>query len=229
MQIVSLKNPHSGAILTAFLVNSLSEIRPEYKSQGALFVQLSDGALYQWNETDGTMRGIAGFFGKITGIAAPFANLIPGVGQFVSAGLGVVSALIAGTPGQARGLAQITDFGNKILSAFDTLAGQLTPTNTIQIATEADKLVALLSDPNAVYQAKKGKDAEALATFKAQAQQKADALKAAAAELARQTPVSTGNPQANQIANSGDSQIPTGVLYAVGGIAAFYFLTRFIK
>lgn len=229
MQIVNLKNPHSGAILTAFIVNSLSEIRPEFKRDGALFIQAADGALYQWYDTDGTMRGIGGFFGKIMGIAAPFANLIPGVGQFVSAGLGVASSLIAGTPGQARGLQQITDFGNKILSAFDTLAGQLTPQNAIQIATEADKLVALLEDSNAVYQAKKGKDAEALASFKAQAQQRAAQLKAAAAELARQTPVSTGNPQANQNANSGDSQIPTGVFYAVGGIAAFYFLTRFLK
>jgi molybdenum-dependent DNA-binding transcriptional regulator ModE len=133
---------------------------------------------------------------------------------------------VAGQPGQARGLAQITDFGNQILAAFDTLAGQLTPANALQIATEADKLVAHLNDPNAVYQAKKGKDAEALASFKTQAQQKAAQLKAAAAELARQTPVSTGNPQANPNASFGDSQIPTGVLYAIGGIAVFYFLTR---
>jgi hypothetical protein len=228
---VFLTNPHTGETLTAILVSSLSEIRPEQKTPNAIFYQLADGNVYKWFESE-QMAGIGGFFGQLMGIAAPFANLIPGVGQFVSAGLTVASGLIQGKPGQARGLAQITDFGNQVLAAFDSLAGQMTPTNNLQISAEADKLVALLSDSNAVYQAKKGKDAEALTSFKQQAQQKAAQLKAAAAELARNPAMQQGNPQAAppNSANSGNPQpeLTSVALYAVGGIAAFLLLKKLL-
>lgn len=217
-------------------VDSLANVRPEQKRAGQIFYQTKTGEFFVWIEeqNDGeTMRGIGGFFGKLAGIAAPFAALIPGVGQFASIGLSAVSALTQGQAGQARGLSQINAFGAQVIAAFDQLdaaAAQIASApnpqmTAAQIAQEAQKLVAILSDSNAVYQAKKGKDAEALNSFKAQAQQRAQQVTAAAQaaenlRLQQTTQTTSGNLLGSPTSNP--------LIYAGLGIAAFLLLRKLL-
>lgn len=72
----------------------------------------------------------------------------------------------------ARGYDEINTFGTNVMNALKTLKDStISDDNKI---SQAESLVANLSDPTKVYQAKKGKDAELLATFKTKAKELAD-------------------------------------------------------
>lgn len=167
---------------TLYIVNQLPSANENLRG-GDIYVLRNTGEIWQVN-FENQLGGFFSFLGKIAGVAAPIANFIPGVGQYVSAGLRGLSSLSGGGGGGgvAKGLQGITTFGNEVINAFGQLLsqaanGQITKEEAYQ---KADKLVSLLSDGSVVYQAQKGKDAEALNNFKAQAKQKADEVKAAA-------------------------------------------------
>lgn len=93
--------------------------------------------------------------------------------------LGFLSKLInAASDGKtetaARGYEQIMAFGNNVMSSLDVL--RQTDMNTVVKQKEANRIVAMLSDPTLVYQARKGKDADALAHFKKISKESADAI-----------------------------------------------------
>jgi hypothetical protein len=181
------------ATLQVYFVSSLQDINPESLTPGKLFI-LPSGELYEYVLNGGEMGGffgsIGGFFkkaGKVALSVAPVAvNAFPGIGQIASvaiqasAGLASQALANAGSGGVAKGLDGITRFGNEVIRSLDTLIQNAAGYEKKDVYTEADRLVNLLSDPNAVYQAKKGKDADALRRFKETASQKAIQAKAAA-------------------------------------------------
>lgn len=130
---------------------------------------------------DDGLSGIGDTFKKIAGIAlasagaiaAPFtgglSTALIGVGGTIAGGL--IGGIGAAKAGQAKGLAAITAFVKSVLDGFDTLKNNPQMSKADKV-NAGQKLVALLDDNNAVYQAKKGKDAEALATGKTQAKAK---------------------------------------------------------
>ncbi len=106
-----------------------------------------------------------------------------------TAGLPLITGLFSACkPGQACGLSGINAFGAQVLASLDQIvqmmnAGLLPPS---QAASEASRIAASLSDSNMVYQAKKGKDAAALATFKQQAAAKVQQITQLAGQLNQQ-------------------------------------------
>ncbi len=123
----------------------------EYVNQ-RYFGQNPNASVYA--DDDGLGFPIAAVIGAATGVL-PF----------------IKSLFSACTPGQACGLAGITSFGNQVIQTLGQIKqmlenGLLPPQ---QAVSEAQKVAGALADPNFIYQAKKGKDAAALATFKTQA------------------------------------------------------------
>lgn len=168
-------------IATVYLVSSLEAVKPETMFDGAMFM-LPDGETFQFRQSNGGGE-LGGIWSSILSLATPFANFIPVAGPFVSAGLAGLQGLLGANsvPGQAKGLASIDAFGGQVLAKFDELGNaaancKIAPADAYKAA---DEMVAILSNPQAVYQAQKGKDAAALAGFKSQAAEKAQQVKAA--------------------------------------------------
>ena len=94
----------------------------------------------------------------------------------------------------AKGLAGINAFGGEVIQALNQIKAQAANLKPGESAKAADELVALLSDSSKVYQAKNGKDADALRNFKSQAADLATQIKAI--ETAAQTQQVIGNSSA---------------------------------
>jgi hypothetical protein len=188
-------------------VNSIEGIDAA-KFAGDYFV-LPDGRVYKSQVSDQ--------LGFVAALIPLIAAAIPSVVGLFAGG---------GTPGQAKGLAGISAFGNQVLSELDALPGKLQSgeINAAQAIEAANKLVAILSDHSKVYQAKKGADAAALANFKVDAKAKAEQIKAFAASLP--TPTQTSQTAA---ATGENSQVPFGLTtaqMAIGGVILFLVLRR---
>jgi hypothetical protein len=226
-------------IQSVFLVSSLDTVRPETMVDGAIFV-LPGGESFQYRMSG---NGELGFNWKsLLGIGAAAANFIPGVGQFVSVGIGAVGGLIDATktPGQARGLAQINAFGQQVIGALEKLLQTAASCQAMatpqQIVDEANKLAAMLSNSAMVYQAQKGNDAEALANFKQQAAAMVQQIQAAAAACAARQQTGTGTPgTTTQIVNGQVVTVPTTpggidtttlLLFGGVGILALYLVMK---
>lgn len=117
------------------------------------------------------------------------AKTIPGVSNGVANIITTAATAAAGMflvpkppGGPARGLQQVQAFCNQVLAALDNLIQQAGSgqADHATVYSQADQLVALLSDPTAVYQAQHGQDADVLNAAKAAAAQKAQQAKAAA-------------------------------------------------
>lgn len=122
---------------------------------------------------------------------AAFQGLLDKIPTFGQGGGGSSS-------GQAKGLQQITDFVNQVLSALDSL--KQNAANGEDVSAQADQIAALLSDSSRVYQPKKGKDATALADGKSKAAAKVNEIKS----LIQQTRVAVQQQQ-QQSNNSSNS------------------------
>jgi myo-inositol-1-phosphate synthase len=206
---------------------------------------LPSGEMFRFDASRevGQMGGFMDVLGKITGLAAPFANLIPGVGTFISMGLGAASGAISafgGSGGVAKGLAGINAFGGQVMAEFDKLAGMVGQAGKREIDAEADKLVSHLSNPAMVYQAQKGKDAAALADFKQKAAAAAAQIKAATAafetqratqQQQQQPTTTTGGAVSYQTLSNGQvvavpAQTDNTILYALGGAIILILLWK---
>ncbi len=166
---------------------------------------------------DGTMSGGWGDF----------------LGQIGAAGVSLLPSLFGGggggANGQAKGLQAITAFGQQAIQTLGQIlqqlqGGQLSPSDAI---SNAQRIVSALSDPAYVYQAKRGKDAEALAGFKQQAGQMMSQIQAAASAVT--VDPKTGMPNAASPAQSSGmlGGIDTGMLLMLGGgLALLLLLTR---
>ena len=72
--------------------------------------------------------------------------------------------------GQAKGLAAINTAGNQLIQAIQQIANNPQPFGSLQAAiAEAEKLTSYFDNPQVFYQAKSGKDADALNNFRNQA------------------------------------------------------------
>ncbi len=195
------------------------------------------------------LGGIGSFFKKIGAIALPLAGTIAApftggatlalIGAGGSIGGGLLSSTGA-TGGAAKGTAAITAYGEQVIAGINSLVGQLTPDNAAQIAQTADALTNSLSDSSKVYQAKKGKDAAALASAKEQANAAAAQIKRLAGQTARQAAQgqqrqqtgATGTQQSggffSQNANAnGGAEFDTKTILLFGGAAlALIFLLK---
>ncbi|MGI8642393.1 MAG: hypothetical protein ACR2MG_20890 [Pyrinomonadaceae bacterium] len=198
-------------MMVIYLVNSLETIKSSLLVDGNLFA-LPNGEIYRFGKSD-ELGGIKSFFSKyVLPAVAIGVNVIPGIGQVASAaiaaGIGIGGNLLAGGGGGgvAKGLEGINAFGAQVIDALNTLKTQAANLPPGEAATAADKLAALLSDSSKVYQAKKGKDAAALASFKQQAAQLAAEIKTI------QTAV-----QAQQAVNNLPAVIPAGQTTAQTG------------
>lgn len=183
----------------------------------------------------GELSGIGSIFKKIGSglkkvgkialkVAPAVVGFIPGIGpklqKAIDAGLETGNALLnsvgsggsGASGGVAKGLAGITAYGNQVISALDAAMNANLDANGI---TQAEALVASLSDPSRVYQPKKGKDAEALKNFKSQAAQKLDALRARAAQPAQQ-PQQPPNQTAPGAQTTADDGFDTKTLLLIG-------------
>lgn len=169
---------------------------------------------------DGTMSG--GIWGDVLGqIGAAGVSLLPSL--FGGGG--------GGANGQAKGLQAITAFGQQAIQTLGQIlqqlqGGQLSPNDAM---SNAQRIVSALSDPAYVYQAQRGKDADALAGFKQQAAQMMSQIQAAASTIT--VDPKTGMPNATaggQIRASGNAGgIDTGTLLLIGGgLVALLLLTR---
>ncbi len=189
-------------MITVRIVNSLNRVNPATAKIGDLFVVPNGDAydVYRLN-VDDQLGGIGSFFKKIGSAILPFAGAIaaPFTGGLTAGliGLGgsVGGSLLGGSSGgggQAKGLEAITAYGQQVIAALDSVlqSGQI----DAQVLQAAEQLVNSLSDSSRVYQAKKGKDAEALANFKTQGAQKLDQLRAMAAQIAQQQQQQTIQP-----------------------------------
>lgn len=132
------------------------------------------------------------------------------VGAAIGAGsslLPMITGLFSGCkPGQACGLAGINGFGQQAISTLDQIAQmlQMRMIAPAQAMSEANRVANSLSDSSLVYQAKKGKDAAALAGFKQQAAAKVQQITALAG-------------QRQQAITSGGSAGPAGGLGVISG------------
>lgn len=121
---------------------------------------------------------------SIPGLSNTVRNIISTGAQVASQFLGSLNT----SGGQARGLAAINAFGQKVLAQFPQLAQAAQQgMSRAEVYQAADGLVAVLNDKQYVYQAERGKDAEALEAFKAQAKNLAAQVKQLADTLAGQT------------------------------------------
>lgn len=142
--------------------------------------------------------------------------------------------------GQAKGLAAITAFCQRVLGALDQAQAEVAamPVNqrtaaAQQIAQGVSQLVASLSDSAQVYQAKKGRDAEVLAKAKVDADAKARAIIAmlnaggGGGGISVTTGGSAGQPSASGgvsggVSGGGDNTL----LYLALGVMGILLITR---
>jgi len=234
------------AIRKVYFVASLDRIDYQKKILGNLFV-LPNGDCYELTGSD-ELGGIGDFFKKLGSLALPLVGTIaaPFTGGMslaltsaINAGGAIGAGLLggaggsSGASGQAKGLAAIQSAGQQVISTFDALNQKITSDPNFSKSdayTAADKLVSILSDPAAFYQAQKGKDAEALANFKAQAAQLAAKSKsiadAAEAQRAAQPAQKTGAVQMQPIQTA---SLVNGIsnqtlLFVAVGIAAVFIM-----
>lgn len=212
-------------------VSSLENLDP--RMFAGQFLVLPNGDIYQTVTSD-ELGSIGSIFKKIAtvglmsagAIAAPFtgglsaaaaATVIGAIGAAGSVGANLINVFGSGGGGngqQAKGLAAIQAKGQEVISAFDTLNQKINSDATFAKAdayTAADKLVAILSDSSEFYQAKNGKDGEALAKFKTQAAQLAAQSKqlADAADLNRQQALATTGGQIVQTIGANGQVVQT--------------------
>lgn len=114
------------------------------------------------------------------------ADIWSAVGSIGAAGVSLLPSLFGGggsaAGGPARGLAAINAFGSQAIQTLNQILSQLngrqlSPADAI---TNAERIVAALSNPAMVYQAQRGNDADALRNFKAQANAILERIRAAA-------------------------------------------------
>ena len=115
--------------MVIYAVNSLEQIKPSLLIGGYLF-GLPNGEIYQYKTTD-ELGGIGSFFKKyILPAAAIGVNVIPGLGQVasvaISAGIGIAGTALSGGSGGgvAKGLANITAYGNQVIDALRQIKSQ---------------------------------------------------------------------------------------------------------
>lgn len=186
---------------------------------------------YYYDEFDNDeFGGIGSFFKKIAKVASPFISFIPGVGALaataIQTGLGAADGIGGGGGGGvAKGLAGITAFGNQIMQGLDQIAANPVPENVSQ----AEKLAAALSDSAQVYQAKKGKDAAALADFKQKAAAKLAEIKQAAVQLQQQQSGSLFGGGGDENSLIGGVNNNTLLLFGGGGAALILILVLLRK
>lgn len=196
-------------------------------------------------DDDEEFGGIGSFFKKIgkglkkvgkvaLKIAPSVAGMIPVVGGAISSGLEAAQGLTGGGGGSgggiAKGLSGITNYGNQVLQGLEAIAQN---PNAEGVAL-AEKLVASLSDPAQVQQAKKGKDAAALADFKQKAAAKLNEIKTLAGQIQQAGGGNSGggllanllNGGGNSInaANGGGIDSGTLLLFGGGGLALIVVL-----
>lgn len=229
---------------------STLEAPPYSAAYAADFLVLPSGELLV-RASSGNIGGFSDIFRTIGIIGAQtsgaIAAAIPGVSNGVANIIGTAAQAAAGQflvpkppGGPARGLAQVQAFCNQVLQALDNLIAQAA-SGQIDHATvyaHADQLVALLSDPTAVYQAQHGDDANALNTAKAAAAQKAQQAKQAADAVSQA--IATGqqpgtvttpviDPATGQIiqqpAAAGSLDITTIAIIAGAGLALGWLLS----
>lgn len=221
---------------TVRLVPALTSVNLSTATPGDLYLT-ANGDLYRYERQD-QLGGIGSFFKKLgTGLlkVAPFAvGFIPGIGglsqaltqKIAGAVAGGASSLAGGLGGGgggglAKGLAGITNYGNEVIRVLSeaknaNLDGAM--------LSQAEALANSLSDPAKVYQAKKGKDAEALAAFKQQAGQLLNELRAKAAQQPTQQELVQQQQQQQAQGNSIFGGIDSSTILLLGGVfAAIYF------
>lgn len=162
------------------------------------------------------------------------------VGQIGAAGVSLLPGLLGGggssAGGPARGLAAIQAAVQQALSSLQSLLAQAQQGNAANVLAEARRIEAALSNPQYVYQAQRGADAEALRNGKAQAaaivaqiQSLASSVPASPTQTGGLPPVmssggSVGNPNASAPGVSG-SAIDNSTLLIVGmGLVALFVL-----
>lgn len=239
-------------------VNSIENLDPQLFNGQILITP--DGSAYLAQTVD-ELGGIGDFFKKLGSIALPLVGTIaaPFTGGMslaltsaINAGGAIGAGLLGGIGGggnsqQAKGLAAIQAKGQEVISAFETLKQKITSDANFTKAdayTAADKLVAILSNSTEFYQAQKGKDAEALASFKQQAAQLAAQTKtfADAADAAKRNSAQTANGAGGQLIRTVDkdgnivqtvqpaaSNLPFGLSMTellIGGVAAYFLFFR---
>ena len=171
------------------------------------------------------MAGIGNFFKKlgsglkkVAKIGADYSG-IPGLSKIV----GLIGGN-GGQTGQAKGLQQIEAFVSQVLTALDKLKEPASQ-GIAEVTAAADQLVAVLSDQSKVYQAKKGKDAAALAKGKTDAASKASEIKQLL--TAAQQKQANAQTQTNgSILGGADGEIDSSTLMLVGfgGLALILLL-----
>lgn len=156
------------------------------------------------------------------------------VGRIGAAGVQLLPSLFGGGSGsgtgQARGLAAINTFGQQAIQTLQQILQQLRSQQlSLQDALQnAQRIAGALSDPQYVYQAQRGADAEALRNFKAQAEQLLSQIQSSGVAAQTQTPVNpAGVPTATTPPSSlaGLSLSPT-MLLVFGGLAALLVLKK---
>ncbi len=224
------------------LVNSIENLNPrDFVNQ---FLVTPNGDVFIAQISD-ELGGIGSFFSKLGQVALPLAGAIAAPftgGLSASAAKTLTSTLTAagsvaggllgmfgngsGNGQQAKGLAAIQAKGQQVISAFDTLNQKIQSDASYTKSdaySAADKLVSILSDSSEFYQAKNGKDGEALAGFKTQAAQLAAQSKqlADAADASRQTALQTTTQQT--------SSLPFGLStteLVLGGLGIYFLFFR---
>lgn len=106
-------------------------------------------------------------------------QLLPAIGGLIGGGGSAGGAVSCGQ-GQAKGLAAIQQCSAQLLQALDALGSQIGQQPYQQIIDGATRLVGMLSDSTYFYQAQHGDDAAVLAAAKQSANQKLQAIIAAA-------------------------------------------------
>ena len=149
------------------------------------------------------------------------------IGAIISAAASIIPGLFGGgggIPGQAKGLAAITNATNQILSALENLRAQVGQGNYQQLLAEAQRLTAALSDHSVIYQAQKGKDAAVLQNAKTRANQILQEIATAGAQV---SPTGTVVNQAGQVVAAGGTFTQNlladkTLVYAGVGLAALW-------
>lgn len=168
-----------------------------------------------------------GFFDAGTGTLEGFWGDL--LGQGVAAGVSLLPKLFGGgggANGQAKGLQAITAFGQQAIQTLNQIlqgltSGQLSPADAV---SNAQRITSALSDPAYVYQAQRGKDAEALAGFKQQAGQMLTQIQALASSAT--VDPKTGMPQGSASANANAGVDTSTLLLIGGGLAVLLLLLR---
>lgn len=217
--------------MVIYAVTSLDSIKSELLRDGNLFA-LPNGNIYQFGRSD-ELGGIGSFFKKLGivalgaagAIAAPFtgglsvaaaATLTSAIGAAGAVAGGLLQSTGGGSGGGvAKGLAGINAFGGQVIDALNKIKANAANLAPGEAAKAADELVALLSDSSKVYQAKKGKDAEALQNFKRQAADIATQIKAIQAAVQTNNNPSALVPGGQTPGQTQLQQLPNGQIVAV--------------